>query len=62
MACSERPKWRGFNEAAASNAAEMETITFGGSLRNSGFNEAAASNAAEIRRCEAVDKDGTELQ
>ena len=41
----------GFNEAAASNAAEIKNQcppNFGG---RSSFNEAAASNAAEISIC-----------
>ena len=37
-----------FNEAAASNAAEIPPERTGGRSHPGGFNEAAASNAAEI--------------
>ena len=38
-----------FNEAAASNAAEIVVSNGVGASDSCGFNEAAASNAAEIR-------------
>ena len=45
---------RGFNEAAASNAAEMLSGEMSCASSTMSFNEAAASNAAEIRGEELI--------
>ena len=47
--------WRGFNEAAASNAAEMRSVMASMTPPRSCFNEAAASNAAEITAADVAE-------